>query len=181
MLWRVPGNFSACPCVKTVLCLWYHHNIIQRLKWYALFINRKNEIVLYRQWFVTYVEAKIYIVVLLYKSLVEVSFKADKTALCMKVKKNMDCPGELVIQLYSNSNKFYLKSARHKQYRIQVNYIHCTWSKSLASPSAGFIYIGSIGWSLGPQNLVGLRPRCITFLTLLLDLHTYAVITYCTF
>ena len=27
----------------------------------------------------------------------------------------------------------------------------------------------------------GLRPWCIVFLTLLLDFHTYAVITYCTF
>jgi hypothetical protein len=37
--------------------------------------------------------------------------------------------------------------------------------------------IDSIGWSLGPQNYGGLRPRCIIFLTLLLDFHTYAVIT----
>jgi hypothetical protein len=41
--------------------------------------------------------------------------------------------------------------------------------------------IGSIGLSLGPHNLGGLRTRCIIFLTLLLDFHTYAVITYCTF
>ena len=41
--------------------------------------------------------------------------------------------------------------------------------------------IGSIGWSLGPQNLGGLRSRCIIFSTLLLDFHTYAVIVYCTF
>jgi hypothetical protein len=41
--------------------------------------------------------------------------------------------------------------------------------------------IGLIDWSLGPQNLWGLRTRCILFLTLLLDYHTYAVITYCTF
>ena len=40
--------------------------------------------------------------------------------------------------------------------------------------------IGSIGWRLGPQNLGGLRPRFMLFLTLLLDFHTYAVITYCT-
>jgi len=38
-----------------------------------------------------------------------------------------------------------------------------------------------MGWSLGTQNLGGLRSRCIIYLTLLLDLHTYAVITYCTF
>jgi hypothetical protein len=41
--------------------------------------------------------------------------------------------------------------------------------------------IGSIGWSLGTHDLGGLRPRCIIFLTLLLDFHTYAVIAYCTF
>ena len=41
--------------------------------------------------------------------------------------------------------------------------------------------IDSIGWSLGPQNLGGLLPRCILFLTLLLQFHIYAVITYCTF
>ena len=41
--------------------------------------------------------------------------------------------------------------------------------------------MGSIGSSLGPQNLGGLQSRCIIFLTLLiLDFHTYAVITYCT-
>jgi hypothetical protein len=37
--------------------------------------------------------------------------------------------------------------------------------------------IGSIGWSLGPHNLGGLRPWCIIFLTLLLDFHTYAVLS----
>ena len=36
--------------------------------------------------------------------------------------------------------------------------------------------ISSIGWSLGPQNLRGLRSRCIISLTLLLDFHTCAVI-----
>jgi len=41
--------------------------------------------------------------------------------------------------------------------------------------------IGSTGWSLEPQNIGGLRPRCIVFLALLLDIHTYAVITYYTF
>ena len=41
--------------------------------------------------------------------------------------------------------------------------------------------IGSIGRSIWPQNLGDLRPRCILFLTLLLDFHTYAVISYCTF
>ena len=29
--------------------------------------------------------------------------------------------------------------------------------------------ISSTGWSLGPQNLGGFRPRCIIYLTLLLD------------
>jgi hypothetical protein len=33
--------------------------------------------------------------------------------------------------------------------------------------------IGSIGWSLGPQSLGGLRPRWRIFLTLLLDFNTY--------
>jgi hypothetical protein len=31
--------------------------------------------------------------------------------------------------------------------------------------------IGSIGWSLGPQNVRGLLSRCIIFLALLLDFH----------
>jgi hypothetical protein len=39
----------------------------------------------------------------------------------------------------------------------------------------------STGWSLEPKNLGGLRPRCIIFLTLLLEFYTYAVITYCAF
>ena len=41
--------------------------------------------------------------------------------------------------------------------------------------------INSVDWSLGPQQLGGLRPRCIILLILLLDFHTYAVITYSTF
>ena len=32
--------------------------------------------------------------------------------------------------------------------------------------------------SIGPQNLGGLRPRCIIYLTLLLDFHIYVVIMY---
>ena len=35
-------------------------------------------------------------------------------------------------------------------------------------------------WRRWPQQLGDLRPRCI-ILTLLLDFHKYAVITYCTF
>jgi hypothetical protein len=42
------------------------------------------------------------------------------------------------------------------------------------TPSAGFTYRLD---RLGPRILGGLRPRCIIFLTLLLDIHTYAVIT----
>ena len=38
--------------------------------------------------------------------------------------------------------------------------------------------IGSTGWILGAQNLGGRRLRWIIFLTLLLDFHTYVVITY---
>ena len=43
--------------------------------------------------------------------------------------------------------------------------------------NAGFTY----RLDIGPQNLGGLRPRCILFSTLLLEFHTYAVIAYCTF
>jgi hypothetical protein len=39
----------------------------------------------------------------------------------------------------------------------------------------------SIGWNLEPQNLGGLQQRCMSLFTLLLDFHTYAIITYCTF
>jgi hypothetical protein len=41
--------------------------------------------------------------------------------------------------------------------------------------------IGSIGWSLGAQNLRGLLPMCIILLTLLSDFHTFAVTTFWTF
>jgi hypothetical protein len=40
------------------------------------------------------------------------------------------------------------------------------------------LQIGWTGWSLGPQNLGGLRPICIVLLTLLLNFHTYAVLAH---
>jgi (2Fe-2S) ferredoxin len=43
-----------------------------------------------------------------------------------------------------------------------------TTNERLRYPVPG-LPIGSIGWSLGPQNLGDLRPRCIMFLTLLLE------------
>ena len=57
-------------------------------------------------------------------------------------------------------------------YKLELN---CsTYACSTDLPTC----IGSIGWSLGPQNLEGLQPRCMIFSTLLLDFHSYDVITY---
>ena len=58
-----------------------------------------------------------------------------------------------------------------------IGLCHETKGSSLLN-SAGFTYRLD---RLKPQHVGSLRPRCIIFLTLLLNFHTYAVITYCTF
>jgi hypothetical protein len=45
--------------------------------------------------------------------------------------------------------------------------VFSVWQNIITLHSVPDLPIGSIGSSLGPQNLGGLRPRCIIFLTLL--------------